>query len=210
MRRLTESPTVVTLGVVAAVFALQQVVGLVAPQRALFGLSNPLLAQPWTLVTSVYAHAGPGHLLANAAALALLGLLVERQTTGARFHAFFLGTGVLAGVAQVSAAGLLGPLVPGLTAQVNVLGASGAIFGLLGYLLAANRVTETVVAGVSLSAEAQLALGAVLALAVTLATANPGVALLAHFTGLLVGFLSGRAHLLRPADGPEADRADSV
>ncbi|QIO21259.1 rhomboid family intramembrane serine protease [Haloarcula sp. JP-L23] len=208
MRRPAESPTLVTLLAIVAVFALQQVVGLVARQRHLFALSNPLLDQPWTLVTSVYAHAGPSHLLANAAALALAGLLLERTTTSARFHGFFVTVGALSGVAQVAFVGTLGPLLPGIPASVSVLGASGAIFGLFGYLLAANRFTETVVGGFELAPRAQLALGGVLAAAITLLTANPGVALVAHFTGLLLGFLAGRAHLLRPADtAPEADPA---
>ena len=48
-----------------------------------------------------------------------------------------------------------------------------------------------------------LLLFAVLAAVVTLATAAPGVALVAHFTGFLVGLLAGRARLLHP---PSADR----
>ncbi|WP_276273355.1 rhomboid family intramembrane serine protease [Haloarcula litorea] len=210
MRSPSESPTVVTLGLLAVVFACQQVVGLVAPQRAPFALSNPLFAQPWTIVTSVYAHAGVGHLLANAAALALAGLLLERVTTSARFHAFFVSVGALSGVAQVAAVGVLGSLVPGLPGHVSVLGASGAVFGLFGYLLGGNRVTETVVGGFNLSGRTQLAVAAVLAAAVTVATANPGVALIAHFTGLLLGFLAGRTHLLRPEDGATVDDAPAA
>ena len=92
MRALRRSPTVVTLALVLAVFAGQQVAGLLG-WRGLFALSNPLLARPWTLVTSVYAHASVSHLVANALALALGGLLVERLTTRARFHAFFVTVG---------------------------------------------------------------------------------------------------------------------
>ena len=197
MRRLTASPTVTTLVLIAVVFLFQQAAGLLG-LTGLFALSAPLLSRPWTLLTSVYAHAGLSHLVANALALALGGLLVERLTTPARFHGFFLTVGALAGVTQVAVAGLIGPLVPGLPASVSVLGASGAILGLYGYLLGGNRLTELLVAGVELGARLQLTLGAVLAAAITLLTANPGAALVAHFTGLLVGFLAGRAHLLAP------------
>lgn len=198
-RRLTDSPTVVTILLLVAVFAVQQVVGLVLRQRVLFALSNPLLENPWTLATSVYAHTGLSHLLANVVMLALFGVLVERQTTSGRFHLFFLGTGMLAGVTQVAVVGLLGPFIPGMPATVSVLGASGAIFALLGYLLGGNRLTERVVAGFQLAPRVQLALAGLVALLLTLLTASPGVALVAHFTGLLLGVLAGRTHLLRPA-----------
>ena len=208
MRALRRSPTAVTLALVLAVFACQQVAAFVGV-RGLFALSNPLLAQPWTLVTSVYAHASLSHLVANALALALGGLVVERLTTSARFHAFFVTIGSLAGVTQVAVVGLVGPLVPWLPAQVAVLGASGAILGLYGYLLGANRVTERLVAGVELAPRIQLALGVALAAVITLLTANPGAALVAHFTGLLLGFLAGRGHLLAPGTR-QRDRQSAV
>jgi len=208
MRALRRSPTVVTLALVLAVFAGQQVAGLLG-WRGLFALSNPLLARPWTLVTSVYAHASVSHLVANALALALGGLLVERLTTRARFHAFFVTVGSLAGVTQVALVGLVGPLVPGMPAQVAVLGASGAILGLYGYLLGANRLTERLVAGIELAPRVQLALGVVLAALITVLTANPGAALVAHFTGLLVGFLAGRGQLLAPG-GRAQERQPAV
>ena len=208
MRALRRSPTAVTLALVLAVFACQQVAGLLG-WRGLFALSNPLLARPWTLVTSVYAHASVSHLVANALALALGGVLVERLTTRARFHAFFVTVGSLAGVTQVALVGLVGPLVPGMPARVAVLGASGAVLGLYGYLLGANRLTELLVAGVELAPRVQLVLGVVLAAVVTLLTANPGAALVAHFTGLLVGFLAGRAHLLAPSERTQ-DRQPAV
>jgi len=199
MRALRHSPTLVTLALILSVFACQQAAAFVG-LRGLFALSNPLLARPWTLVTSV------SHLVANALALALGGVLVERVTTSGRFHLFFVGVGALAGVTQVALVGLVGPLVPWLPAQVAVLGASGAVFGLYGYLLGANRLTEMLVAGIELAPRFQLAAGVLLAATVTLLTANPGAALVAHFTGLLVGFLAGRAHVLSPNESARERR----
>lgn len=186
-----------TLALIGGVFIVQQFAWL-AGLKGVFALSLPLFARPWTVLTSVYAHASVSHLVVNALALALGGLLVERVTTSRRFHGFFLIVGALSGVTQVAITGLLGPVLPGVPAAVSVLGASGAILGLYGYLLGANRVTETILGGVELSARVQVFLGAALAAAITLLTANPGAALIAHFTGLLLGFLSGRAHLLSP------------
>lgn len=183
------SPTVETLVVFATVFAVQAVTSLLGLMAFLFVLAPPVAIRPWTLVTSVYAHGGIGHLLANSLALLVFGLLVERRTTRVRFHAFFVATGVLAGVAQIILGGVVGP-------PRGVLGASGAIFALLGYLLAGNVVSATLLDRIRLSARAQFLVFALLAAVVTLATGAPGVALIAHFTGLVLGLLAGRADVL--------------
>jgi membrane associated rhomboid family serine protease len=190
------SPTLTTLVLFVVVFLLETVVGLLAivglsgAWASMFVLAPPLTDDPWTIVTSVYAHAGVGHLLANALALLLPGLILERTTTPLRFHAYFVGSGVVAGVAEVTFGGLLGT-------PSGVLGASGAVFAVIGYLLASNRLTDAAVSGVALSARVQLVVFGALAVLVTVATGSPGVALVAHFTGLFVGLLAGRAHLLR-------------
>jgi membrane associated rhomboid family serine protease len=194
------SPTLTTLLVFVLVFAAQFVFSVVRPGVAagLFVLSAPLDVAPWTLVTSVYAHTGPGHLIANALALLVVGLIVERETTPARYHAFFVGTGALAGAAEVLVAALLGPVVPWIRPNVAVLGASGAVFGLLGYLLAANRLSDEVAGRVRIPVWLQLLGFLLVAAAITWYTAGARVALIAHFTGLLIGLIAGRAHLLRP------------
>lgn len=196
MGRLANSPTIETLALIAVVFSLQQfaslvggLVGLPALGVVFFALSPPLAVYPWTLVTSVYAHSGLVHLLSNAVALLLLGLVVEAVTTRARFHAFFIATGVLAGVLQVVVSGLSGP-------AAGVLGASGAILALAGYALVANPVSETILDRLRLRRRVQFGLFALLAVVVTLVTGTAGAALIAHFVGLLVGLLAGRLRLL--------------
>ncbi|UPV76196.1 rhomboid family intramembrane serine protease [Halorussus limi] len=188
---LVRSPTLQTLVVFLLVFAVQSVVGLVSRRLAigLFALGPSVSAKPWTLLVSVYAHAGVGHLVSNAVVLVLVGLAVERVTTAWRFHLFFASVGMAAGLAQVAVSGLVG------RASV-VLGASGAVFGLLGYLLAGNPVTDAVLGRLPLSGRSRAALLLALAGVVTLFTASPGVALVAHFAGFALGALSGRARLL--------------
>lgn len=199
-RRLLESPTFTLLGVFVVVFVVQSLVGVLTDPltaRSLFALSTPVTLNPWTVVTSVYAHGSVSHLVANGIALVFVGFPLERETTTARFHAFFLLTGVLAGLAEVWFASVVGSMLPGIVAQVNVLGASGAIFALLGYLLTSNRLTDRVVGSFEVSPRAQLAVFAVVAAAITAVTAGQHVALVAHFTGLLLGLLAGRLHVLR-------------
>lgn len=187
---LTRSPTLTTLALFVVVLLLQSVASVGGALAGLFVLSPPITARPWTLVTSVYAHAGVGHLLANAVALLLPGLLLERQTTAVRFHAFFVTAGALSGVAEVTIGSLVGT-------PTGVLGASGAVLAVIGYVVAGNRLTDAAVGGIAVPERVKVAVLAVVAIAVTLATGAPGVALIAHFTGLFAGLFAGRAHLLR-------------
>lgn len=183
------------------VFVLIEVIRMVAALADLVGglfvLSPPVSENPWTIVTSVYAHAGFGHLTSNAIALVLFGWPVARATTRLRFHTFFLLTGVIAGLSQILLSDLMTtlPLLDA-SATSGVLGASGAVFALLGYLLASNRLSSGLGSIVTLPRWATYAVFFVVAAALTLATAQPGVALIAHFTGLLVGLVAGRLNLL--------------
>lgn len=191
--RLAGRPTFQTLVVVLAVFLLQQVVGLVAPlEYALFVMDAGVATRPWTLATSVYAHAGTSHLLTNVIALVVVSPLVARRTTTARYHVFFLGTGAIAGLAEVVIGGLLGP-------PHGVIGASGAILALLGYLLAGNVVSSRLLARVNLSARVQVGLLAVVVLVLTVVTSGPGSAVIGHATGLTCGLVAGRLGLLDTA-----------
>ncbi len=188
--RLRGRPTLQTLVVIGVVFLVQQVTGLLGGLRyALFVLDVTVAARPWSAVTHVYAHANVGHLLANAVGLALAGSLVARRTTTLRFHAFFVLVGGLAGLAQVFLGGLLG-------APAGVVGASGAIFGLFGYLLTGNPVAAGLFDRLDLSVRAQVAVFLVVAVAVTLATASPRAALVGHGVGLALGLAAGRVRAL--------------
>lgn len=195
------SPTIEILGLIAIVFVLQQFVALLGTAVGLaglgvgfFALAPPLGGRPWTLVTSVYAHSGLVHLLSNAIALLVVGLVVEQVTTRARFHAFFIATGILAGLTEV--------LVGQFTGQpTGVLGASGAILALVGYVLVANPVSGTILDRLRLRRGAQFGLFVVLAVVVTIATGTAGAALIAHFVGLLVGLVAGRLRVLHVEDG---------
>jgi membrane associated rhomboid family serine protease len=194
----SDSPLVELLIVFVAVYLLQLVTAPAGLVGSLFVLSAPLAENPWTVVTSVYAHGGIGHLLSNAVSLVVFGWPVARATTRIRFHVFFVSTGSLAGISQVLFSDVLAgvPLL-GFAASPGVLGASGGVFGVLGYLLASNRLSSTVAAMVTLPLWAAVVGVVVLAGVLTLATASPGAALIAHFAGLVFGLGAGRLGLLR-------------
>ncbi|MDQ2050673.1 rhomboid family intramembrane serine protease [Natronolimnohabitans sp. A-GB9] len=196
----SSSPIVELLVVFVAVYALQWVTALIGVglMAGLFVLAPPLSTNPWTIVTSVYAHGGLGHLLSNSLALIVFGWPVARATTRLRFHVFFLVTGAIAGVSQIvftNAAAAM-PLV-GVAPTEGVIGASGAVFALLGYLIASNRLSASLASFVEVPQWLSALVFLALAVAVTLATAAPGVALLAHFTGFLLGLVAGRVRLLQ-------------
>lgn len=199
---LRRSPTVQTLLAFVVIYVLQGIERAFefgsgwtsqgpASGAGSFALGLPLASRPWTILLSVYAHASVGHLLANAIALVVVGFLVEHRTTRLRFHAFFAGTGAIAGVAHLYVTAALG-------SPTAVLGASGAVFALLGYAVTGNRAVAPVLAWIDPDRTVTLAAFAVVAVVVVLATASPGIALVVHFVGLLAGLVAGRVHLLRP------------
>ena len=77
--------------------------------------------RPWTLLTSIFAHANIVHILFNGYALALFGSILEEKVGTFRFITVFLLAGLASGFASTFFYGA-------------VLGASGAIFGILGAL----------------------------------------------------------------------------
>jgi membrane associated rhomboid family serine protease len=80
----------------------------------------------WRLATSLFVHAGLLHVLASVIGLAQVGVMMERMVGHLAFAVVYLAAGLLASLEALSS----NPLV------VNV-GATGAIFGVYGLLLAA-------------------------------------------------------------------------
>jgi rhomboid protease GluP len=91
----------------------------------------------WRLVTAIFVHAGFWHLVANMAGLVQLGLMLERLVGHVAFAVVFVVAGVFGGLVSVFAS----PLV------VSV-GASGAVFGLYGLLIASmvwGRIRRSII-----------------------------------------------------------------
>ena len=179
-----------TIGLILGVFVAQAIALFATlPTDQYFVLEPPVTENSWTLLTSVYSHAGVGHLISNLVALAILGFFVERVTNMRRFHAFFIVTGVVAGVSQILLSSVVGT-------PAGVLGASGAIFALMGYSLVGNDLTSSFVSFLELSRAKTILLYVILAVIVTMATASQGVALYAHATGFALGAVAGHFRVL--------------
>jgi membrane associated rhomboid family serine protease len=133
--------------------------------------------QYWRLVTAMFLHLGLLHLALNMYALYLFGYLIENAFGVARFIAIYFVAGFLASVTSF----VLGPL-----GEVGV-GASGAIFGLLGAWVAYNyRRRDSAIA----SAQLQWAL-ILIALNTVLAISFSGIDWRAHLGGLVAGVMAG-------------------
>lgn len=82
----------------------------------------------WTLVTSMFLHGGLFHLFANMFSLFFIGKFLENLIGKKRFLWVYILAGLLGGIFFVLVSFLFGNL------EVSAVGASGALFGLLGVL----------------------------------------------------------------------------
>ncbi|RDI71251.1 rhomboid family intramembrane serine protease [Halopelagius longus] len=112
---------------------LSVVLGRPRLMSSLFVLQSNNLTYVWTWVTSIFAHNGFYHIVGNSIVLYFFGPLVERYVGSKKFAILFLVSGMTAGLAHVGSSLLLNPGIP-----TAVLGASGAVFAVLGVLTVLN------------------------------------------------------------------------
>lgn len=150
-----------------------------------------------TLVTSMFLHAGWGHLLGNMLFLFIFGDNVEDAFGHVRYLIFYLACGIASGLAQV----YVSPVSP-----VPGVGASGAISGVLAaYLLMfGNNRVRVLVGFIPLVVPAYLMIGVWIVLqflngaaSIAETARSGGVAYAAHVGGFVTGLVL--ALLLRPA-----------
>lgn len=92
----------------------------------------------WTIFTSIFMHANIAHLFVNMFSLFFVGNFVEKLVGSKRYLLFYVLSGVFASIFFVLTAGFfgfgyLGTSIFG-SPDISGVGASGAIFGLLGFL----------------------------------------------------------------------------
>lgn len=104
--------------------------------------------EPWRLLTGALVHGGFWHFALNMLALYMIGRALEPMLGRARFLTLYL-ISTLGGSVAVA---LLSPLTP-------VVGASGAVFGLMGALLVIGRHLGANVTGIAVILAINLALG---------------------------------------------------
>lgn len=90
----------------------------------------------WQLITSMFMHASIGHLFVNMFSLMFIGNFLERIIGRKRFFLIYIISGVIAGVFFSALALAFGGFLPAVfgASDTIAVGASGALFGLLGVL----------------------------------------------------------------------------
>lgn len=142
--------------------------------------------QGWRLITCIWLHAGVIHLLANMLSLIFIGIRLEQEFGFVRIGIIYL----------VSAFG--GSVLSALFNQNGVsVGASGALFGLLGAMLS-ELITNWTIYASKFAALVTLLVIIVVNLAFGLL---PHVDNFAHIGGFVSGFLLGFVFLMRPQFG---------
>lgn len=135
----------------------------------------------WTrLVTAMFVHSGMLHLLANLACLVQLGLILERLVGHLAFAAVYAAAGLLAGLVSVSASPV----------AVSI-GASGAIFGVYGLLLASLFWGTLHRSTVTIPPMALKRLGPATAVFILYSVATDRMGFAAELAGLVAGFACG-------------------
>ncbi|XP_038693215.1 RHOMBOID-like protein 1 [Tripterygium wilfordii] len=142
--------------------------------------------QAWRLITCIWLHAGVFHVLANMLSLVFIGIRLEQEFGFVRIGLLYV------------ISGFGGSLLSALFIQASIsVGASGALFGLLGGMLS-ELITNWTIYANKLAALLTLVFIIILNLAVGIL---PHVDNFAHIGGFLSGFFLGFVFLIRPQFG---------
>ena len=139
--------------------------------------SSLIITRPWTIITYIFLHASFEHIFYNMFALALFGFILENVIGSKKFLMVFFASGIAAGIAS-------------LLFYDSSIGASGAIYGVMGALAVLRPKMTVFVSYVPLPMFAAVILwsaGDVLGVFTPLGN----VAYASHLFGLALGILYG-------------------
>jgi len=126
----------ITFGLIAVcviIFVIQNLVGL---DQFAFTPATAF-SEPWTLVTAMFLHADINHIFFNMFALFIFGIYLEGIVSEKTYLLIFFLSGIL---------GNFGYMLTAFDSMIPAVGASGAIYGLIG-TLAAMRPKAVVYVG---------------------------------------------------------------
>ncbi|MFC1972228.1 rhomboid family intramembrane serine protease [Chloroflexota bacterium] len=177
--QIYRGPKLTPLWVIIGVNILLYFVTLIGPQlRLLFGLMPALiLDRPWTIVTSMFIHAGLWHVMANMFTLFFFGQNLISLVGENRFLAVYFTGGILGGILYVLLASPFSVAV----------GASGAVFAIGGALAMLRPKTKVIIFPIP----APIPLWAAIGGGFLVLSFFPGIAWQAHLGGMIVGLIAG-------------------
>lgn len=177
--------SVILVAVNAGVFLLCQLPGSVLYARGCLRIYEIIgYGEYGRILWAMFLHADASHLFSNMIILLFMGAMIERAIGHIPFVGIYMASGLIGNM--LSLAGKL--LISDLTAS---LGASGAIFGLDGLLLAMVLVSRKQIENVTTGRVVLM-----ICLSLYSGFAGGNVDNLAHIGGLLAGFLMGMVYLI--------------
>ena len=143
----------------------------------------PLLAfdMPWMFVTSIFLHADLSHLFFNMFSLLIFGMYLERMVGRKLFLILFFVAGII---------GNFGYILTSSNALIPAIGASGAIYGVMGTLAVLAPFLLIFIYGI-IPLPMIVAAGAFAVLDIMGLLVPSGIAHGAHLAGMIVGIGAG-------------------
>lgn len=145
----------------------------------------------WTFLTSMFMHGGFFHLFINMFSLVFIGSLLQKILGYKRYLSFYLISGLFAGIFFV-----LASLIPvqffSADFDVFAVGASGALFGLIGLMMFLTPNLPVYIMFIPIPIKIKYAAPGILVLLWFISvTANVPIGNTAHFGGLIAGLVYG-------------------
>jgi hypothetical protein len=142
----------------------------------MFVLEQGKAVEVWRFLTAIFLHGGTGHLIANLFALALFGTILEGFIGSRKFLLIFFASGIFANLIAV-------------WFYPSSLGASGAIYGILGALVIIRPMMTVWVSGIPMP---MLIAGLVWVVGGIFGLFYPSdVGHIAHLSGIGIGLILG-------------------
>ncbi len=137
----------------------------------------------WTFITSMFMHGGFFHLFVNMLSLFFVGSLIEKLIGKKRYFWFYMLSGIFAGLFFV-----LSALVFAQDLNTYAVGASGALFGLIGVLMLLTPNLPVYVMFIPIPIKLKYAApGMLILLWIVSIAGNVPIGNMAHLGGLIAG-----------------------
>lgn len=163
--------------IILIIFILQQIIPGFTELFILNEKANNL--QIWRFVTSIFLHGSLTHLLFNLFALLFFGIILEKQIGSKNFLTVFFLSGIIANIIAINY-------------YNSSLGASGAIYGIIGALTIINPFIMVLAFGLIMPMFLAAILWIIADILRTIGVFNTtNIGTIAHLSGITIGIIYG-------------------